>query len=87
MEREDFDFLHGAMSFDDIWDEISCAQRVLAVAINDTLGERLHEGCSEAYILKFDKNTTIYNLHHVDESLEEKSAGEQCAVESKDSNV
>ncbi|WCJ19172.1 hypothetical protein M5689_001471 [Euphorbia peplus] len=80
----DFDFLHGAMSFDNIWDEISkngselsknseplvyivswndhfFVLRVEADAyyIIDTLGERLYEGCNQAYILKFDKDTTI----------------------------
>lgn len=33
-----------------------------AYYIIDTLGERLFEGCNEAYILKFDRNTTIYVL-------------------------
>ncbi|KAJ0732974.1 putative NT-type C2 domain-containing protein [Helianthus annuus] len=79
-----FDFLDGAMSFDNIWDEISQTWSnrtndiepvvyivswndhffVLKVekdayVIIDTLGERLHEGCSQAYVLKFDQNTRI----------------------------
>lgn len=86
MEDGRFDFLHGAMSFDNIWDEISragseCANgepQVYIVSWNDhffvlkvepeayyiidTLGERLYEGCNQAYILKFDKDTTIYEL-------------------------
>ncbi|KAG6433858.1 hypothetical protein SASPL_105477 [Salvia splendens] len=113
IEGEHFDFLCGAMSFDDIWDEISRPESstsgeapifivswndhffVLKVEtdayyIIDTLGERLHEGCNQAYILKFDRNTTIYNLKNGDESREENSAGEQCAsgasVEPVDSN-
>ncbi|XP_031091052.1 uncharacterized protein LOC115996044 [Ipomoea triloba] len=86
MEDGRFDFLQGAMSFDNIWDEISsagseCANgepQVYIVSWNDhffvlkvepeayyiidTLGERLYEGCNQAYILKFDKDTTIYQL-------------------------
>lgn len=85
-EEGTFDFLHGAMSFDNIWDEIARTERnendetppVFIVSWNDhffilkvesdayyimdTLGERLHEGCDQAYILKFDRNTTIYKL-------------------------
>ncbi|KAG8049309.1 hypothetical protein GUJ93_ZPchr0009g2406 [Zizania palustris] len=80
-----FDFLDGAMSFDNIWDEISraavCSTEkptlyivswndhffVLKVEegayyIIDTLGERLYEGCDQAYILKFDENTTIHKV-------------------------
>lgn len=81
-----FDFLDGAMSFDNIWDEISQAAEFSssenptlyivswndhffllkverdAYYIIDTLGERLYEGCSQAYILKFDSNTTIHKL-------------------------
>ncbi|XP_066372212.1 uncharacterized protein [Miscanthus floridulus] len=82
-----FDFLNGAMSFDNIWDEIAQAAEFSssgspnlyivswndhffllkvehdAYYIIDTLGERLHEGCSQAYILKFDNNTTIHKVH------------------------
>ncbi|KAK1426175.1 hypothetical protein QVD17_14844 [Tagetes erecta] len=81
-----FDFLHGAMSFDNMWDEISCESeasrnnepRVYIVSWNDhffllkvdtdayyiidTLGERLFEGCDQAYILKFDQDSTIFKL-------------------------
>ncbi|KAJ1266471.1 hypothetical protein BS78_08G153300 [Paspalum vaginatum] len=80
-----FDFLDGAMSFDNIWDEISRAAdcstgkptlyivswndhffvlKVDADAyyIIDTLGERLYEGCNQAYILKFDANTMIHKV-------------------------
>ncbi|KAJ8484442.1 hypothetical protein OPV22_016927 [Ensete ventricosum] len=84
---DDFEFLHGAMSFDGIWDEISQARSdrssvespqiyivswndhffVLKVEpdayyIMDTLGERLYEGCHQAYILKFDESTTIHKI-------------------------
>lgn len=73
---EAFESLKGAMSFDNIWDEISSsstaqsAPRVYIVSWNDhffvlkaeanayyiidTLGERLHEGCHQAYIIRFD---------------------------------
>ncbi|GJV08915.1 EEIG1/EHBP1 N-terminal domain-containing protein [Tanacetum coccineum] len=77
-----FDFLDGAMSFDNIWDEISQngsnSNHVYIVSWNDhffilkverdayyiidTLGERLYEGCNQAYVLKFDKDTKIQNL-------------------------
>lgn len=72
---EAFESLKGAMSFDNIWDEISSstaqsAPRIYIVSWNDhffvlkaeakayyiidTLGERLHEGCHQAYIIRFD---------------------------------
>ncbi|KAB2025321.1 hypothetical protein ES319_D06G141900v1 [Gossypium barbadense] len=84
-----FDFLHGAMSFDNIWDEIShagaeCQNSDLsevyivdpeAYYIIDTLGERLYEGCNQAYILKFDRNTVIHNLPNV-----AQSSGEGCVA-------
>ncbi|KAK6152222.1 hypothetical protein DH2020_014857 [Rehmannia glutinosa] len=96
MEEGNFDFLHGAMSFDNIWDEITCSESgeapVFIVSWNDhffvlkvdtdayyiidTLGERLHEGCDQAYILKFDRNTTICKLPSSDQSLEEKTVAE-----------
>lgn len=85
-----FEILDGAMSFDNIWDEISHAASennnvscvgspqlyivswndhffILMVEtdayyIIDTLGERLYEGCDQAYILKFDKNTWIQKM-------------------------
>ncbi|KAK9122952.1 hypothetical protein Sjap_012554 [Stephania japonica] len=95
MEEGGFDFLQGAMSFDNIWDEIShtglhCNSdpQIYIVSWNDhffvlkvepeayyiidTLGERLHEGCNQAYILKFDRDTTIYRLPNGSESSEEK---------------
>ncbi|TYG65014.1 hypothetical protein ES288_D06G151500v1 [Gossypium darwinii] len=84
-----FDFLHGAMSFDNIWDEIShagaeCQNSDLsevyivdpeAYYIIDTLGERLYEGCNQAYILKFDRNTVIHKLPNV-----AQSSGEGCVA-------
>ncbi|XP_065874848.1 uncharacterized protein [Euphorbia lathyris] len=81
------DFLHGAMTFDSIWDEINQmgsdvstnSQSLVYILswndhffvlrvdpdvcyIIDTLGERLYEGCNKAYILKFDKDTSISRL-------------------------
>ncbi|KAG0500767.1 hypothetical protein HPP92_000839 [Vanilla planifolia] len=94
-----FEFLHGAMSFDNIWEEISQVESdclfivswndhffVLKVErdvyyIIDTLGERLYEGCDQAYILKFDRNTTINKItcENQDSSAEQKeiSCGEE----------
>lgn len=66
----------------------SKSRRMLTKYIIDTLGERLHEGCNQAYILKFDRDATIYNVKHAEESPAEKSAGEHAvAVESEDSNM
>lgn len=42
--------------------------------IIDTLGERLHEGCNQAYILKFDSNTVIHKTKSVPQSSNEKKA-------------
>ncbi|XP_077220559.1 uncharacterized protein LOC143854455 [Tasmannia lanceolata] len=90
-EPESFEFLHGAMSFDQIWDEImnnvgDVEPRVYIVSWNDhffllktdadacyiidTLGERLFEGCNQAYILKFDNEARMYN------SLEKETDGQ-----------
>lgn len=95
IEEGEFDFLQGAMSFDNIWDEISRSAPdtstnadpvvyivswndhffVLKVEqdayyIIDTLGERLFEGCNQAFILKFDRETTI---HQVPDETHQKS--------------
>ncbi|KAK7337335.1 hypothetical protein VNO77_17901 [Canavalia gladiata] len=105
MDEGRFDFLHGAMSFDNIWDEISCAGQecpsngephVYIVSWNDhffilkvesdcyyivdTLGERLYEGCNQAYILKFDSNTVISKMQNVTPSSNEKTSNEQKTV-------
>ncbi|XP_061955558.1 uncharacterized protein LOC133677483 [Populus nigra] len=102
MDEGRFDFLQGAMSFDNIWDEISrtgleCPSdgepQVYIVSWNDhffilkvepeayyiidTLGERLYEGCNQAYILKFDSNTIIHKLPNAVESSDEKTMGDQ----------
>ncbi|OAY43019.1 uncharacterized protein LOC110621002 [Manihot esculenta] len=105
MDEGRFDFLHGAMSFDNIWDEISgCGSehpnsdepQVYIVSWNDhffilkvepeayyiidTLGERLYEGCNQAYILKFDRNTIIRKLPSVAQPSDEKIMGDQPIV-------
>lgn len=105
MDGERFDFLHGAMSFDNIWDEISASAHeclsngephVYIVSWNDhffilkvesdcyyiidTLGERLYEGCNQAYILKFDSNTVIYNTQDVAQLSGEKTTTDQQTV-------
>ncbi|XP_059628522.1 uncharacterized protein LOC132271220 isoform X2 [Cornus florida] len=103
LEKEgSFHFLHGAMSFDSIWDEISRfgsensgkdKPLVYIVSWNDhffilkieqdayyiidTLGERLYEGCNQAYVLRFDKDTTIHRLPEETQPSAEKSAGEK----------
>ncbi|OVA07190.1 EEIG1/EHBP1 N-terminal domain [Macleaya cordata] len=101
-EGSGFDFLHGAMSFDNIWDEIShggsdchsnSGPQVYIVSWNDhffvlkvepeayyiidTLGERLYEGCNQAYILTFDRDTVIQRVPNEAKSSEEKPAGDQ----------
>lgn len=98
-----FDFLHGAMSLDGIWDEITCEEppqhngiysnepKVYIISWNDhffvlkiepeayyvidTLGERLYEGCNQAYILKFDRDTKIFKLPSTSPVSEEKAGG------------
>ncbi|XP_054797902.1 LOW QUALITY PROTEIN: uncharacterized protein LOC129302972 [Prosopis cineraria] len=76
-----FESLKGAMSFDEIWHEISrdvvdYEPRIYIVSWNDhffvlkleadayyiidSLGERLFEGCKEAFILRFDDSSSMY---------------------------
>ena len=99
-----FSFLSEAMSFDTIWDEVSKTCGVYIVSWNDhffvlkveeeasyivdTLGERLHEGCNQAYILKFDEKTVISRAkENVGEEKEEEEAaavvceGKECCKE------
>ncbi|KAI4369137.1 hypothetical protein MLD38_017620 [Melastoma candidum] len=101
MDDGGFDILQGAMSFDNIWDEIcrigserGCEDEphlyivswndhffILKVEkdayyIVDTLGERLFEGCNQAYILKFDDNTTISKVLDVKPSSDEEATAE-----------
>ncbi|WJX17824.1 hypothetical protein P8452_07695 [Trifolium repens] len=105
MDEGRFDFLHGAMSFDNIWDEISNAghqctdnnePRIFIISWNDhffilkveadayciidTLGERLYEGCNQAYILKFDANTVIYKMPDVTQTSDENTTSDQQTV-------
>ncbi|KAG8646946.1 hypothetical protein MANES_09G043400v8 [Manihot esculenta] len=116
MDEGRFDFLLGAMSFDNIWDEISGTgsehpsndePQVYIVSWNDhffilkvepeayyiidTLGERLYEGCNQAYILKFDSNTVIRKLPNVAQPSDEKTLADQPVVavdvEPKDQQV
>ncbi|KAF3780729.1 hypothetical protein EJ110_NYTH38419 [Nymphaea thermarum] len=56
-----------------------------AYYIVDTLGERLFEGCSEAYILKFNKDTSIFKLPEEPEGKQDKSPNDSqtSVVESK----
>ncbi|XP_004303395.1 PREDICTED: uncharacterized protein LOC101301406 [Fragaria vesca subsp. vesca] len=109
VDEGQFDFLHGAMSFDNIWDEISRAAsecssngepQVYIVSWNDhffilkvepeayyiidTLGERLYEGCDQAYILKFDSNTAIYRKQNVAESSDDKTEEEELVCRGKE---
>ncbi|CAI0442430.1 unnamed protein product [Linum tenue] len=74
---ENFNFLHGAMSFDSIcWNDHFFILKVDqdAYYIIDTLGERLFEGCNQAYILKFDKDTTIELLPKPAESSSDENS-------------
>ncbi|KAL9442982.1 hypothetical protein AB3S75_016358 [Citrus x aurantiifolia] len=95
---EKFESLKGAMSFDEIWNEINnhsrdCQQPaagvyivswndhffVLKVEANacyiiDSLGERLFEGCNQAYILKFDDSSMMYGKLPKEEAGSEESA-------------
>ncbi|KAJ1404785.1 NT-type C2 domain [Sesbania bispinosa] len=111
-EGGDFEFLHGAMSFDSIWEEISHSASELhmvseplvyivswndhffvlkveqdAYYIIDTLGERLHEGCNQAYILKFDTGTRIEKLHNENKKLEPKSVSVAVQINGSEENV
>ncbi|XP_050228207.1 uncharacterized protein LOC126677568 [Mercurialis annua] len=105
LDEERFDFLHGAMSFDNIWDEISGTgserpdndePQVYIVSWNDhffilkvepeayyiidTLGERLYEGCNQAYILKFNRDTIISKLTNVAPPSDDKTSSDQPIV-------
>ncbi|KAL3844041.1 hypothetical protein ACJIZ3_001444 [Penstemon smallii] len=107
---EKFESLKGAMSFDDIWNEISSnadkdddfLQRVYIVSWNDhffvlkteakayyiidTLGERLYEGCNQAYILRFDDSVVMHKTRQPrsdDEKEKEEiiCSGKECCRE------
>ncbi|KAG0467049.1 hypothetical protein HPP92_018629 [Vanilla planifolia] len=99
-----FEFLHGAMSFDVIWDEIardSSSDCLYIVSWNDhffvlkvepdayylidTLGERLYEGCAQAYIIKFDENTTIHQISNpMEGSIGEKEGRQDPVCQGKE---
>ncbi|XP_057980187.1 uncharacterized protein LOC131165997 [Malania oleifera] len=105
LEEGNFDFLHSAMSFDSIWDEMSRYESTSngdplvyivswndhffvlkvekdAYSIIDTLGERFYEGCNQAYILKFDKDTIIHQLPNSNEAAsEEKPARDKVQLD------
>ncbi|KDP33589.1 hypothetical protein JCGZ_07160 [Jatropha curcas] len=95
---EKFENLKGAMSFDDIWEDISSIteeydHKVYIVSWNDhffvlkadldayyiidSLGERLFEGCNQAYILKFDESTIMYEKVRKEIDSEEQTAAEK----------
>ncbi|KAJ0091085.1 hypothetical protein Patl1_12466 [Pistacia atlantica] len=95
-----FECLQGAMSFDEIWDEINenaedYQPRIYIVSWNDhffvlkvetdayyiidSLGERLFEGCNQAYILKFDNSTLMYG--NSEKSEEIICRGKKCCKE------
>ncbi|RDY14605.1 hypothetical protein CR513_00303, partial [Mucuna pruriens] len=101
---EKFQCLEGAMSFDDIWDEIATNDVVdyepgvyivswndhffvLKVAVDacyviDTLGERLFEGCQQAFILKFDGSSLMHTKgSKKDERDELVGNGKECCKE------
>ncbi|CAA6654813.1 unnamed protein product [Spirodela intermedia] len=81
MPDEGTELIQGAMSFDQMWDEVVGAEagedRVYiagwndhffvlkvekeAIYLIDTLGERLFEGCNQAYILKFDRESRVFS--------------------------
>ncbi|KAK8535230.1 hypothetical protein V6N13_081368 [Hibiscus sabdariffa] len=99
---EKFECLKGAMSFDEIWKEISNdleQPRVYIISWNDhffvlkaeskayyiidTLGERLFEGCKQAYMMKFDDSSLMYGKK-VGESEEDGMlicSGKECCRE------
>ncbi|KAL6289239.1 hypothetical protein ACE6H2_006749 [Prunus campanulata] len=49
--------------------------------IIDTVGERLYEGCNQAHILKFDKDTTIQRLPSEAKASDEKSGNQETKAE------
>ncbi|OIV97736.1 hypothetical protein TanjilG_12493 [Lupinus angustifolius] len=102
---EKFQCLKGAMSFDEIWDEINNANmddyiynpRIYIVSWNDhffvlnveadayyiidSLGERLFEGCKQAFILKFDESSVMYGKVKKEEEFEIVCSGKECCKE------
>ncbi|XP_030531679.1 uncharacterized protein LOC115741824 [Rhodamnia argentea] len=104
MKEGKFDVFDDAMSFDDIWEEISktasqtCEDetQVYIVSWNDhffvlkvepeayyiidTLGERLYEGCTQAFILKFDHSASILKLPPPVQTSGNNTAAQQNSV-------
>jgi len=103
-QPESFASLSGAMSFDDIWREISGGGErepgladvyivswndhffVLKVEsdcyyIIDTLGERLHEGCDRAYMLRFDRTSEMLSTAPAEDKEEVIVTGKECCRE------
>lgn len=102
-----FESLKGAMSFDDIWREITrdvvaYEPRIYIVSWNDhffvlkleadayyiidSLGERLFEGCQEAFMLKFDDSSLMYEKaaslrSSAKENIKLISRGKDCCKE------
>ncbi|KAJ7966187.1 EEIG1/EHBP1 N-terminal domain protein [Quillaja saponaria] len=95
-----FEFLKGAMSFDEIWNEINSKNldfqpRIYIVSWNDhffvlkveadayyiidSLGERLFEGCNQAYLLKFDASSLMYARVDKAEDSSEEKIGSKCS--------
>ncbi|KAK3040919.1 hypothetical protein RJ639_028793 [Escallonia herrerae] len=96
---EKFESLKGAMSFDELWNEVEAKAdeheqepRIYIVSWNDhffvlkadantyyiidTLGERLFEGCEQAYILRFDESTSIHAKIKTQKVSTEEMAGQ-----------
>ncbi|KAL8090534.1 hypothetical protein AgCh_039838 [Apium graveolens] len=99
------DFLQGAMSFDNIWQELQQSESTLeeqiyvvswndhffvlkiekdAIYTIDTLGERLSEGCQNAYILKFNKDSRVYSVPPNSSNLKEGSKSSNLKKDSGD---
>ncbi|OIW15002.1 hypothetical protein TanjilG_30721 [Lupinus angustifolius] len=101
---EKFECLKGAMSFDEIWDEINSNEdtynsepRIYIVSWNDhffvlkveadayyiidSLGERLVEGCKQAFILKFDDSSVMYGKVEKKKAFEILCSGKECCKE------
>ncbi|KAL0317205.1 UNVERIFIED_CONTAM: hypothetical protein Sangu_2134800 [Sesamum angustifolium] len=108
LDDKGFDFLQGAMSFDNIWEEICrCASEMQpssdplvyiiswndhffvlkvehdAYYIIDTLGERLYEGCNQAFILKFDRDTMIHQVANETQKSDDKPADDKAEQNGK----
>ncbi|EOA32949.1 hypothetical protein CARUB_v10016277mg [Capsella rubella] len=56
-----------------------------AYYIIDTLGERLYEGCDQAYVLKFDHKTVIHKILHKEEAGSESEPESEILCRGKES--